>query len=189
MTQTLPTPYSHLYWLIVGCEIGFWLLLLAALATRYVLKREPLSKALLLTLPVIDLLLLVFTVLDMRSGTPAAFPHGLAAAYVAFTIAFGPVAVSWADQHFAYHFASGSKPLGPPKQRWLAVRHELGLWLRCIVAAAITMGLVVAMIAVIDNDPQTEALREWFRIAFGMVIFWFIFGPLWTTLFFKRRER
>jgi hypothetical protein len=110
-------------------------------------------------------------------------------AYVGFTFAFGPVAVAWADQHFAYHFASGSKLIGPPKRRWLAVRHELGLWLRCIVAAAITMGLLVAMIAAINNDPQTEALREWFRIAVGMVIFWFVFGPLWTMLFFKHREQ
>jgi hypothetical protein len=183
----VPATYSHLYWLIVGCEIGFWLALLAALATRYLLNRERLSRTLLLALPLLDFMLLVFTVLDLRAGAAATFAHGLAAAYVGFTIAFGPVAVVWADQRFAHHFAGGPKPTGPPNQRWPAVRHELGLWVRCIVAAIITMALLAAMIAFIDNDPQTEALREWFRVAIGMVIFWFVFGPVWTLLFFRRR--
>ena len=178
--------YSHVYWLIIGCEIGFWLVLLAALVVRYILNRDSLSKALLLTLPAIDLLLLVFTVLDLRGGTAAAFAHGLAAAYVGFTVAFGPVVVEWADQRFAHYFAGGPKPKGLPDRRWPAVRHELGLWVRCILAATITIGLLVAMIAFIDNDPRTEALRDWIRVAFGMVIFWFVFGPVWTMLFFRR---
>lgn len=185
----MPATYSHLYWLIVGCEAGFWLVLLAALAARYLLKREHLSRMLLLTLPLLDLLLLVFAVLDLRGGTAATFAHGLAAAYVGFTIAFGPVAVAWADQRFAHRFAGGPKPKGPPNQRWPAVRHELGLWVRCIVAATITMALLAAMIAFVDNDLQTEALREWFRVAVGMVIFWFVFGPVWTMLFFRRSAR
>jgi hypothetical protein len=180
------TTPSHLYWLIVGCEVGFWLVLLAALALRYLMHQERLSKALLLSLPVIDLVLLVFTVADLRGGTPATFAHGLAAAYVGFTMAFGSIAVAWADQHFAHRFAGGPKPAGPPQQRWPAVRHELGLWLRCIVAATVTMMLLAAMIVFVDNDPITDALREWFRTAIGCVFFWFVFGPVWTAIFFRR---
>jgi hypothetical protein len=186
MTSVVSTTPSYLYWLIVGCEVGFWLFLGAALAVRYLLHRERLSKGLLLALPAIDLLLLSFTVADLRGGTLATFAHGLAAAYVGFTIAFGSIAIVWADQRFAHLFAGGPKPSGPSKQRCPAVRHELGLWLRCIVAAAVTMGILVAMIAIVDNDPVTDALREWFRIAMGAVIFWFFFGPVWTLLFFRR---
>jgi hypothetical protein len=182
----VPSTSTHLYWLIVGCEVSFWLVLLAALAVRYLFRRERLSRRLLLALPALDLLLLVFTVEDLRSGTHATFAHGLAAAYVGFTVAFGPIAVTWADQRFAHLFAGGPKPSGPPRQRWPAVRYELGLWIRCIIAAAITMVLLVAMIAIVDNDPITGALREWFRIAIGCVIFWFVFGPVWTVLFFRR---
>ena len=162
------------------------MVLLAALTARYLFNRGHLSRALLLTLPLLDLLLLVFTVLDLRDGTAATFAHGLAAAYVGFTVAFGRVAVMWADQRFAHQFAGGPKPKGPPNQRWSAVRHELGLWVRCIIAAVITMALLVAMIAFVDSEPRTEALREWFRVAVGMVIFWFVFGPVWTMLFFRR---
>ncbi len=179
--------YSYLYWLIVGCEVGFWLALLAALTTRYLLNRERLSKMLMLAMPLLDLLLLVFTVLDLRAGVSATFAHGLAAAYVGFTIAFGPLAIVWADQHFAFHFARGPSPDQPPDERWPAVRYELRLWVRCIFAAIIIMALLAGMIAFVDNDSQTEALRYWFRVAFGMIFFWFIFGPVWTLLLFKRR--
>jgi len=83
---------AHLYWLILGCEAAFWLLLVLALVVRYVLRRKQLSRALLFALPAVDMLLLATTALDLRAGTPATFAHGLATAYVGFTITS---AVSW----------------------------------------------------------------------------------------------
>jgi hypothetical protein len=50
-----------LYALIVGCEISFWIVLVLALAARYLLRRERLSRALLVCLPLVDLLLIAFT--------------------------------------------------------------------------------------------------------------------------------
>ena len=73
---------AYLYWLIIACEAAFWVVLALALAARYLLANEGVSRALLLSLPGIDVLLLVFTALDLRSGTPATFAHGLATAYV-----------------------------------------------------------------------------------------------------------
>ena len=95
---------AYLYVLIVACEVAFWLVLLLSLAIRYLFRREALSRWLLIALPLIDVLLLVFTALDLRAGTTATFAHGLAAAYVGFTIAFGAIAVQWADAHFAHRF-------------------------------------------------------------------------------------
>ncbi|MCA9233790.1 MAG: hypothetical protein KDA57_24350, partial [Planctomycetales bacterium] len=74
-------PYL-LYALIVACEVGFWVILLLALALRYLLRKEPLSRAMLLCLPLVDVLLLLFTAMDLRRGATATFAHGLAAAYV-----------------------------------------------------------------------------------------------------------
>jgi cellulose synthase/poly-beta-1,6-N-acetylglucosamine synthase-like glycosyltransferase len=108
---------------------------------------------------------------------------------VGFTIAFGATAVAWADQHFAYWVAAGPRTIRAATQRWTAVLYELALWMRCIVAAGITIALLVALIALVDNAATTEALYEWFRIAVGSVIFWFIFGPVWTLLFFRRGVR
>lgn len=177
---------AYLYGLIVGCEAAFWILLVFALAVRYWLQRNQLSRILLLALPAVDLLLLVFTALDLRAGTPAAFAHGLATAYVGFTIAFGSVVVAWADQRFAHWFGGGPPPVIAPSRGWPAVQYELALWLRCVVAWIITIVLLIALIAYVDNEGNPQELYIWFRIAFCSVILWFVFGPAWRLLFFGR---
>jgi hypothetical protein len=182
----MSTQPAYLYSLIIGCEATFWLLLALALAARYLLKRNRLSQALLLALPVVDILLLAFTALDLRAGTPATFAHGLATAYVGFTLAFGPVVVEWTDQRFAHWFANGPRPVGAPCG-WPATKHELALWLRCIVAWAIAIALLIALIADVDNEALTRALHGWFRIAFGSIIIWFVFGPVRSLLCFLPR--
>ena len=183
-------PSPNLYWLIIGCEVSFWIVLVGGLAARYLLHRKRLSRILLLALPVIDLALFGFTALDLRSGTPPSFAHGLAAAYVGFTVAFGSIAVSWADQRFAHWFTGAPAPAKIPTRGWPALRYELILWARCLAAVAITLALLVALIAFVNPESATEALHEWVRIPIGCAIFWFLFGPIWTLLFsFWRRER
>ena len=178
-----------LYWLIVGCEVAFWVVLLLGLAARYLLRRRTLSRLLLLSLPLLDLALLAFTALDLRSGAQATFAHGLAAAYVGFTVGFGGLTVAWADRHFAHRFAGAPAPPKAPTRGWPALRYELVLWARCLIAVAITLVLIAALIALVGDDTATQALREWFWIAIGCAFFWFIFGPLWTLLFASwRRE-
>ena len=151
--------YSDLYLLIIGCEVAFWLVLLLSLAVRYLLRREVLSRWLLISLPLVDILLLVFTTLDLRSGVTATFAHGLAAAYVGFTIAFGSVAVQWADAHFAHRFASGPAPPKAPSSGWAGVQFELKLWLRCVVACVILVLLIDALIALVANNAATAPLE------------------------------
>jgi len=179
---------STLYLLIIGCEVSFWVMLVLALGVRYLLRRKKLSHILLLTLPALDLALLCFTAIDLGSGTPASFAHGLAAAYVGFTVAFGSVAVSWADQRFAHRFANAPAPSKAPTLGWPALRYELLLWLRCLVAAAITMILLLGLIVFVNNESATVALNEWFGIAIGCVVVWFVFGPVWTLVFSSWRS-
>ena len=171
----------------MGCEIGFWLILLLALVFRYTLRKERLSLAMLYALPAVGAVLVIFTALDIRSGTQATFAHGLAAAYIGFTLAFGGHAVRWADVHFAHRFAGGPKPPKAPSRGWAAVRHELSLWLRCVVASAVTVVLVELLALLIEDDSATLPLLAWHRYAFGCVVIWFIFGPLWAALTSWRR--
>ncbi len=184
----MPSDATFLYWLIVGCEAAFWLVLVLALAARYLLERANLSRALLLSLPVIDLLLLAFTAVDLKSGTPATFAHGLATAYVAFTVAFGSVVVRWADGRFAHRFAAGPAPVKPPAYGWSAVRYEFALWFRCILASAIAIVLLLALIAFIGDETVTAPLHVWFLFAAGWTLAWFIFGPAWSLVFFRRGQ-
>lgn len=175
-----------LYALIVGCEAAFWVALFAGLAFRYLLHWRRVSWCLLLCVPLIDVALLAFTVLDLRGGASATFAHGLATAYVGFTVAFGPITISWADQRFAHRFGDGPPPLKPPSRGWASVLHEMKLWARCLVAVCITYILLVAVIEFVGQPSRTEALHEWFRIPLGTAVLWFIFGPLWSLMFFKR---
>jgi hypothetical protein len=169
-----------LYALIVGCEISFWIVLVLALAARYLLRRERLSRALLVCLPLVDLLLIAFTALDLRRGATPAFAHGLAAAYIGFTVAFGGIAVKWADERFAHRFAAAPAPSRAPSRGWALVRYDLLLWARCIAAAMITMALVEALVAFSGNAGAAEPLLAWHKHAFGAVVVWFLFGPAWS---------
>jgi hypothetical protein len=176
----MPTEPYLLYVLIVACEVGFWVVLLLGLACRYLLRRELLSRALLLCLPLLDLLLLAVTAIDLRQGATATFAHGLAAAYVGFTVAFGAMAVAWADAHFAHRFAAGPTPARPPSRGWPAILHEFQLWARCIVACLLTMLLVEALVHVVGAGETTQPLLAWQKHAFGCIVIWFFFGPVWT---------
>lgn len=58
--------------------------------------------------------------------------------------------------------------------------------MRCVVAWAITLVLLSALITYIDNETITRELYLWLRIAFGSVFLWFVFGPVWSLVFFRR---
>ncbi|MDI5944050.1 hypothetical protein QLR68_39155, partial [Micromonospora sp. DH15] len=113
---------------IVGCEIGFWVLLVAGLVARYPLRRPRLGAALLVCVPLVDLVLLAAAALDLRRGATADATHGLAAAYLGFSVAFGHSLIRWADQRFAHRFAGGPPPVRPPRYGWARARHEWREW-------------------------------------------------------------
>jgi hypothetical protein len=175
------------YTLIVACEVSFWLVLLLAVAVRYLLRRERTSRALLFCLPVIDVLLLVFTAIDLRRGASATFAHGLAAAYVGFTVAFGGLTVKWADTRFAHLFAGGAPPERAPYRGWPAVRYDFNLWARCIVACVITVLLIESLIWFVGQPEATEPLLAWHKRTFGCIVLWFFFGPVWSLVATWRR--
>jgi hypothetical protein len=96
--------------LIVACEIGFWVLLIAGLAARYLLRARTLSRVLLICVPLVDVVLLAATAIDLRRGGQAGFTHGLAAVYIGVSLAFGHQLISRADQRFAHRVLGGPTP-------------------------------------------------------------------------------
>ena len=169
--------------LIIGCEIGFWILLFSGLFARYGLRWKMTSSVLLLCLPLIDVVLLAATVLDLQRGASASFAHGLAAAYIGFTVAFGGVTIQWADRHFAFRFAGGAKPRMAPTHGFELLIYEAKLWIRCLLAAVITVVLAYLAIRIVDDPERTRNLELWLTMPFGTVVLWFIFGPLWSAVF------
>jgi hypothetical protein len=178
-----------LFVLIVCCEIAFWLLLCLGLTVRYLMGFKKMSLYILICVPLIDLFLLLFTVSDLNNGNKANFSHGLATAYIGFTVAFGSILIAWTDKWFAYKFANGPPPSYNAKNRLALVIEDLKLWLRCIGAAVVIYALLIMMIEFVGDSTKTEALNIWFKIPLFTIFFWFLFGPLWSLVFFKRASQ
>lgn len=149
--------------LILAGEIAFWIVLALALAARYLLRWRTVSTVLLLGLPLIDLVILALTVLDLRRGTVATWTHGLAASYVGFSVAYGHYLVTWADAHFQHRFAGGPKPTGAPRYGSARALHEWKILARTVLAAAITVALIAGLTWLIDAPGRTEALNAWYQ--------------------------
>ncbi len=148
-------------WLIVSCEIGFWIIVLAGLITRYVWKKKKAGAILLAMTPVVDLILLGATVIDIRQGAEAGFVHGLAAVYIGSTIAFGHRIIKWADGRFAYRYANGPEPVQSPKTGYAHATAQRQGWYRHLLAWTIGSALLAVMIWMIGDEAKSEALRQW----------------------------
>jgi hypothetical protein len=148
--------------LIIACEVGFWVLLAAGLAVRYLLKWRRTSVALLLCEPLLEVVLFVVAAVDLRNGAKPSWEHGLAALYIGFTVAYGHYTIRWLDGHAAHRLAGGPRPPKPPRFGLARARHEGRLWLRTLLAAAVACALLQAAIWYV-GDGDTSSLRavEW----------------------------
>ncbi|MER6447968.1 hypothetical protein DEJ51_23030 [Streptomyces venezuelae] len=146
--------------LIIACEVGFWVLLAAGLALRYLAKMPRLGAAVLLCEPLMELVLLVVTTLDLKNGAEPDWKHGLAALYIGYTVAFGHYTIKWLDGHAAYRLAGGPKPAGPGHGRARAV-HEWKLWARTVLGAAVALGLLQAAIWYVGDAGDVSSLQGW----------------------------
>jgi hypothetical protein len=176
-----------LLWLIIFCEIGFWVLLAAGLAARYLLHWQRVSAALLIGIPLTNLALLAATVVDLSMNrTAATFAHGLAAVYIGFTLVFGREIIRWADRWFAYGLASGERPQKLPAGGWPLIRYDLLLFGRAVLACSIASALIAGAIHYLADPEQTQGLSSWRGHLFRTLVFWFVFGPLYTIVFKSR---
>ncbi|MEH0985230.1 hypothetical protein [Micromonospora sp. CPCC 205556] len=171
---------------IAACEIGFWVVLGAGLVARYVLRRPRLGAALLICVPLVDLVLLVATALDLRRGATANVSHGLAAAYLGFSVAFGHSMVRWADQRFAHRFAGGPPPVRPPRYGRARVRHEWREWGKGLLGWAIACALLGAGILYVGDAARTQELWGWIRNLTLAIVIWLVAFPVWETIFPRR---
>ncbi|MBN9109062.1 MAG: hypothetical protein J0I34_09785 [Pseudonocardia sp.] len=174
--------------LIAACEIGFWALLGAGLTARYVLRLRRTSAVVLLLVPVLDLVLVTASTVDVAGGTRPGLTHGLAAVYLGVTVAFGHSMIRWADVRMAHRFADGPAPVKPPRHGAAKVAHEWREWRKMLVAAVIALVVmaVIALVAGIGVPAPAAWLSDPFwtwgaRVALATVI-WFAVGPLWTTI-------
>jgi hypothetical protein len=145
--------------LIVACEVGFWVLLALGLALRYLARMPRTGAAVLLMEPLLELVLLIVTAIDLKNGAPADWKHGLAAVYIGFTVAYGHYTIKWVDGHVAHRFAGGPRPV---KRYGLArAKHEGKLWVRTVVMAAVAAALLQLATWYVGDGGDTRSLHEW----------------------------
>lgn len=171
--------------LIIICEVGFWVLLGLGLALRYFAGMPRASVAVLLCEPLLEILLLVVTAIDLKNGAEPDWKHGLAAVYIGFSVALGPELIKWADGRFAHRFAGGPPPVRPPKYGKARMVYEWKTAARWIVASAIAMGLLQAAIWYVGSDGEIGSLQMWQQkmlFVIGVNVLW----ALGYTLFPKK---
>lgn len=147
--------------LIVVCEAGFWVLLAGGLALRYPAGMPRAGAAVLLLEPLLEVVLLVATAIDLKNGAEPDWKHGLAALYLGYTVAYGHYTISWIDGHAAHRFAGGPPPVKPPRFGLARAKHEGTLWLRTVLAAAVAAGLLQIAIWYVGDASRTGPLTDW----------------------------
>ncbi|MFF5423002.1 MULTISPECIES: hypothetical protein [unclassified Streptomyces] len=145
--------------LIVVCEVGFWVLLAAGLSARYLLRKPRLGMALLLCEPLLEVLLLVVTAVDLKNGAEPSWRHGLAAIYIGYTVGHGHRTVKWLDGHAAHRLGGGPPPPKPPQYGMERARHEGRIWLGSVVAASVAAGLLLAAVWYVGDAGDTSKLE------------------------------
>lgn len=163
---------------IVGCEIAFWLVLAAGLALRYPAKRPRAGSIVLLCVPIVDVVLLVVTAIDLHRGATATAVHGLAAVYLGVSVAFGHRMIGWADAHFAHRFAGGPKPAKPPKHGPAKLAREWKDFGLLLIAAAISVGCLFLLRWIAVTPEQTDMLMGRLGTVGIVLAVWFIVGPV-----------
>ncbi|WP_221348122.1 hypothetical protein [Streptomyces beigongshangae] len=151
--------------LIAVCEVGFWVLLAAGLSCRYLLRMPRTGLALLLCEPLLEVVLLVATALDLKAGAEPNWTHGLAALYIGYTVGHGHRTVKWLDGHAAHRFGGAPRPVGPPRYGMARARHEGRVWLGTVVAAAVATALLQIAIWYVGDPERVGSLENWRYVA------------------------
>lgn len=150
-------------WLIVGAEIAFWVVIFLGLIIRYVLKKKGLGLFFLALTPVIDLILLIATAVDLYNGATASTVHGIAAIYLGVSIAFGKSLIQWADRQFTYYvLKTGTKPV--KKYGYSYARHQIKGSLQHVLAFAIGAAFIFGIHYFIGDPERTANLLNPLRV-------------------------
>ncbi|MFC9731335.1 hypothetical protein [Streptomyces roseolus] len=145
--------------MIVVCEVGFWVLLAAGLGARYLLRMPRLGAGLLLCEPLLEVLLLVVSAIDLKNGAEPSWRHGLAAIYIGYTVGHGHRTVKWLDGHAAHRFGGAPPPAKPPRYGMARARHEGAIWLGTLIAGSVASALLLAAVWYVGDAGDTAKLE------------------------------
>ncbi|MFF2083029.1 hypothetical protein ACFVVM_04605 [Nocardia sp. NPDC058176] len=166
---------------ILGCEIGFWVLVVGGLLLRYAVRLPRAGMVTLALVPVLDVVLVIAVAIDLHRGGEVGFAHRLAGIYLGCTVMFGHRIIQWLDERFAYRFAGGPAPVKVPKYGPERSRKEWADFARWLGAAAIAAVLTVALSYTVADAAQREQLMSVFGTLGVITVIWLLTGPVWVA--------
>jgi len=148
---------NFIAWTIVACEIGFWVFILLGLIVRYIFGKERLGLILLAMTPVVDLILLLVTGVDMYRGAKATIAHSIAPVYIAISVVYGKDMIRWADERFRYYIKKqGDRP---PRRTGIAyAKHSMKGSLKHILAYCIGAPMLLLMMWMVGGEDKGQDL-------------------------------
>lgn len=173
--------------LIVACEVGFWVILFLGLLLRYGFNAPQLGNVVLFFVPLLDLILLAASALDLHSGGTAKAIHGLAAVYLGVSLVYAHSLIKWMDVYVSYRFSNGPAPKKVRRYGWSHAAYEWRQWFEGCIAASIAAFLLFIAIEYVDQPEQTSELTKWFGYLFWSLVIWGACWPLWYSIFQKRK--
>jgi hypothetical protein len=166
--------------LIVACDVLFWVLLSGGLAARYVAGRRRTGAALLLCVPLLDVVLLAATDISVRDGAEPSVWHGLSAAYLGITVVYGHSTLRWADRRFARRYGDAPEDVAPTPYGRQAVVAAWLSWLRFLLAYGICVALTAGLIALVGGVEKGAPMLVWLNPLTKILVYSAIW-PLVTT--------
>lgn len=169
---------------IIGAEIAFWLFVFTGLWLRYGAGAPRLGAALLFCTPVIDLVLLVFIVVDLRGGAAPHWSHGLGAMYLGFSVVFGRRLIAFADRRYA---ARRSGVVTEPKARLYGSAQIADSWKETgIFWLAIGLSAVILLVcaAIVGDTPGRAVILYWIgplTVAGLIALIWPVSYMIWPS--------
>ena len=139
---------------IAGCEVAFWVLLAAGMVLRYLVRWRRTGAVVLAAVPLVDVVLLVASVIDLQRGGEPSFKHSLAAIFIGVSVGFGHQTLRWADRWAAHLIAGGPRPVKPAK----TVRRERSAFLHHLLTWAVAVGLMALGALVVGFDKGLTLL-------------------------------
>ncbi|MBB0229954.1 hypothetical protein [Streptomyces calidiresistens] len=139
----------------------FWVFLVGGLTARYAAGLRVLGGALLLCVPLIDVVLLAATVISIRDGAEPTVWHGLSAAYLSMTVVYGHRIVRWADAKFARRHGASAAPPRPTLHGRAAVVDAWRSWFRFLLAYVMSVALIYGLVVLAGGLDRGAPLLVW----------------------------
>ncbi|GGB02495.1 hypothetical protein ERX37_00580 [Macrococcus hajekii] len=146
---------NYLIFLIVAAEMGFWLLILLGLYFRYKLHKPKLSLVFFIMAPIVDVLLLIATALDIKRGGTVGLAHALSAIYIGFSVGFGRNLIAKADVMYREYILKENVP----SEKLYGKEHRKKYFegtIRHLITYLVGAGLMYAFIVYVGDADKTR---------------------------------